>query len=155
MTLLVDGNVGEDTFGDLFGALATALPRPSFDLDRDRGISNLSHARDMKEPWCLAASDAEAPAGTLIKQYARRWTTEPSFRDRHQGPAFWDGNGRCTLQNRKARPAAADQRVREGAADYAGGQARAWGWTDAQVQHIKDAHTVPPGGMLYELIPNT
>ena len=30
------------------------------------------HARDMKEPWCLAASDAEAPAGTLIKQYARR-----------------------------------------------------------------------------------
>ena len=39
------------------------------------------HARDMKEPWCLAASDAEAPAGTLIKQYARRWTIEPSFRD--------------------------------------------------------------------------
>ena len=39
------------------------------------------HARDMKEPWCLAASDAEATAGTLIKQYARRWTIEPSFRD--------------------------------------------------------------------------
>jgi hypothetical protein len=39
------------------------------------------HARDMKEPWCLAASDAEAAAGTLIKQYARRWTIEPSFRD--------------------------------------------------------------------------
>jgi hypothetical protein len=39
------------------------------------------HARDMKEPWCLAASDAEAPAGTLIKHYARRWTIEPSFRD--------------------------------------------------------------------------
>ena len=39
------------------------------------------HARDMKEPWCLAASDAEAPAGTLIKQYSRRWTIEPSFRD--------------------------------------------------------------------------
>ena len=39
------------------------------------------HARDMKEPWCLAASDAEAPAGTLIKQYAKRWTIEPSFRD--------------------------------------------------------------------------
>jgi hypothetical protein len=29
----------------------------------------------------LAASDAEAPAGTLIKLYARRWTIEPSFRD--------------------------------------------------------------------------
>jgi hypothetical protein len=39
------------------------------------------HARDMKEPWCLAASDADAPAGTLIKHYARRWTIEPSFRD--------------------------------------------------------------------------
>jgi hypothetical protein len=30
----------------------------------------------MKEAWCLAASDAEAPAGTLIKQYARRWTID-------------------------------------------------------------------------------
>jgi hypothetical protein len=39
------------------------------------------HARDMKEPWCLAASDAEAPAGTLVRQYSRRWTIEPSFRD--------------------------------------------------------------------------
>src|ERR1700735_800293 len=41
------------------------------------------HAREMKEPWCLAASDAETPAGTLIKQYARRWTIAPSFRDTH------------------------------------------------------------------------
>ncbi|MCW8308855.1 IS4 family transposase [Acidiphilium sp. PA] len=39
------------------------------------------HARDMKEPWCLASSDAAASAGTLIKQYSRRWTIEPSFRD--------------------------------------------------------------------------
>ena len=39
------------------------------------------HARDMKEPWCLAACDPEVPAGTLIKHYARRWTIEPSFRD--------------------------------------------------------------------------
>jgi Transposase DDE domain len=39
------------------------------------------HARDMKEPWCLATSDAEASAATLIKQYSRRWTIEPSFRD--------------------------------------------------------------------------
>src|SRR5580704_5423183 len=34
------------------------------------------HAREMKEPWCLAASDAETPAGTLIKQYARRRDTK-------------------------------------------------------------------------------
>jgi hypothetical protein len=39
------------------------------------------HARDMKEPWCLAASDAEAPTAKLIKYYAKRWTIEPSFRD--------------------------------------------------------------------------
>jgi hypothetical protein len=39
------------------------------------------HARDMKEPWCLATSNAEASAATLIKQYSRRWTIEPSFRD--------------------------------------------------------------------------
>lgn len=39
------------------------------------------HARNMKEPWCLAASDAEASAATLIKLYSRRWTIEPSFRD--------------------------------------------------------------------------
>jgi hypothetical protein len=36
------------------------------------GVVVCVHARDMKEPWCLAASDADAPAGTLIKQYARR-----------------------------------------------------------------------------------
>ena len=39
------------------------------------------HARDMKEPWCLAASDAEVTAATLINHYAKRWTIEPSFRD--------------------------------------------------------------------------
>ncbi len=39
------------------------------------------HARDMKDPWSLASSDAVASAGTLIKQYSRRWTIEPSFRD--------------------------------------------------------------------------
>lgn len=45
------------------------------------------NARDMKEPWCLEASDAAAPAGALIKQYARRWTIEPSFRDILRIPA--------------------------------------------------------------------
>lgn len=38
-------------------------------------------ARAMKEPWCLAASDAEASAATLVNHYARRWTIEPAFRD--------------------------------------------------------------------------
>jgi hypothetical protein len=39
------------------------------------------HARAMKEPWCLAASDAEAPTAMLVNHYAKRWTIEPNFRD--------------------------------------------------------------------------
>jgi hypothetical protein len=39
------------------------------------------HAKGMKEPWCLAASDREAAAAVLVNQYARRWTIEPHFRD--------------------------------------------------------------------------
>ena len=39
------------------------------------------HAKGMKEPWCLAASDPEASAAMLVNHYARRWTIEPQFRD--------------------------------------------------------------------------
>ncbi len=39
------------------------------------------HARDMKEPWCLATSERDATATMLINHYARRWTIEPQFRD--------------------------------------------------------------------------
>ena len=39
------------------------------------------HAKAMKDPWCLAASDPEASAATLVNHYARRWTIEPQFRD--------------------------------------------------------------------------
>lgn len=39
------------------------------------------HAKDMKEPWCLASSERDATAATLINHYARRWTIEPQFRD--------------------------------------------------------------------------
>jgi Transposase DDE domain len=38
-------------------------------------------AKGMKEPWCLASSDREASAATLVNHYARRWTIEPQFRD--------------------------------------------------------------------------
>ncbi len=36
---------------------------------------------DMKEPWCLVASDREAKARTLVGYYAKRWGIETSFRD--------------------------------------------------------------------------
>ena len=39
------------------------------------------HARDMKEPWCLAASKGEASARVIMNYYAKRWTIEPNFRD--------------------------------------------------------------------------
>lgn len=39
------------------------------------------HAKNMKDAWCLAASDANATAREIMDQYAKRWTIEPSFRD--------------------------------------------------------------------------
>ncbi|MBY0432032.1 MAG: transposase, partial [Rhodospirillales bacterium] len=39
------------------------------------------HAKDMKEPWCLAASNAAATTPEIVNLYAKRWTIEPSFRD--------------------------------------------------------------------------
>jgi hypothetical protein len=38
-------------------------------------------ARNMKEAWCLAASNAEATAREILNLYAKRWTIEPAFRD--------------------------------------------------------------------------
>ena len=39
------------------------------------------HAKDIKEPWCLATSERDATAATLINHYSKRWTIEPQFRD--------------------------------------------------------------------------
>ena len=39
------------------------------------------HAKNMKEPWCLAASGGEASARKIMDYYAKRWTIEPNFRD--------------------------------------------------------------------------
>lgn len=39
------------------------------------------HAKDMKEPWCLATNLKDTSAQTLIKYYGKRWSIEPSFRD--------------------------------------------------------------------------
>src|SRR6202451_1632177 len=38
-------------------------------------------AKNMKEPWCLAASDGEASVRKIMDYYAKRWTIEPNFRD--------------------------------------------------------------------------
>jgi len=39
------------------------------------------HAKGMKEPWCLVASNGEATSREITNLYAKRWTIEPSFRD--------------------------------------------------------------------------
>ena len=38
-------------------------------------------AKQMKEAWCLAASNAGASAREIMNYYAKRWTIEPGFRD--------------------------------------------------------------------------
>lgn len=63
------------------------------------GAVGCVHARRTKEPWCLAASDAEAPCGALIRQYARRWTIEPSFRDT-KDPRFGMGMAEIRIAER-------------------------------------------------------
>src|SRR5487761_2171861 len=39
------------------------------------------HAKDMKEPWCLAASTTTQTAKQLMTTYAKRWGIESGFRD--------------------------------------------------------------------------
>jgi Transposase DDE domain len=41
----------------------------------------LVHARNMKEPWCLATSLADKTAAEIVKLYGRRFTIEETFRD--------------------------------------------------------------------------
>lgn len=41
----------------------------------------LVHARDMKEPWCLATSLSASKASEVVKKYGRRFTIEETFRD--------------------------------------------------------------------------
>src|SRR5271165_3409836 len=64
---------GEGRRGD---APPAKQPRPSSTL-----LVVCVKARDMKEAWCLAASNAEASAREIINYYAKRWTIEPGFRD--------------------------------------------------------------------------
>ncbi len=37
--------------------------------------------KDMRQPWCLAASSPDEPARALINLYAKRWSVECGFRD--------------------------------------------------------------------------
>jgi hypothetical protein len=50
-------------------------------LKRDVPAVVCVHAKAMKEPWCIAASDREGSAREIVNHYAKRWTIEPQFRD--------------------------------------------------------------------------
>lgn len=41
----------------------------------------LVHARNMKEPWCIATSLSSKTASEVVKLYGRRFTIEETFRD--------------------------------------------------------------------------
>jgi len=40
-----------------------------------------THAKGMKNPWCLASSRMDLPGSRLIKLYGKRWEIETGFRD--------------------------------------------------------------------------
>jgi hypothetical protein len=53
------------------------LTREGFEV----GATVHVHAKRMKEPWHLAASDGTKSAREIMDLYSKRWTIEPSFRD--------------------------------------------------------------------------
>lgn len=45
------------------------------------GAAICVHAKGMKGPWCIVASDSKISTREAINCYAKRWTIEPTFRD--------------------------------------------------------------------------
>jgi hypothetical protein len=60
------------------------------------------HAKDMKEPWCLAASQNDDTTKNLLNKYAKRWGTECSFRD-NKDPRFGMGMGQIRMASPERR----------------------------------------------------
>ena len=77
------------------------------------------HARDMKEPWCLATSDAAAPVGTGDQAIFAALDHRAQL-PRHQGSALRHGDVRDPHRRPGATgPSAAHQCLRHGAAHHA------------------------------------
>ena len=116
------------------------------------------HAKGMKEPWCLAASDRQAAPAVLVNHYSRRWTIEPQFRDT-KDLRF----GMGLSATRISEPMRRDRLLLVSAFAMAllniawRGRRRPRHGPAAQVQHQQDPHAfaVPRQGcMLDQLIPN-
>jgi len=105
------------------------------------------HARDMKEPWCLATSERDATAATLVNHYSKRWTIEPQFRDT-KDLRFGMGLSSTRIGEPAPRSPAADQRLCHRVADAARCRRRKpRHGSPSEVQHQQDANAfaVPPG----------
>lgn len=114
-------------------------------------------AKDMKEPWCLVASDREAKAKTLMGYYGRRWGIEASFRDIKD---LRFGMGMASL--RISRPERRDRLLLLSALAIAllsllGAAGEALGydrWLKANTVKRRTHSLFRQGLMLYEHIPN-
>jgi Transposase DDE domain len=64
------------------GGRARVLRGAAVTAERYRvGTAVCVRDKDMRHPWCLAASGTDEPARALINLYAKRWSIECGFRD--------------------------------------------------------------------------
>jgi len=83
--ILVENAAGETrTAGEWVasGGRALMMRGPKVTADKaDVPAVVLVHARNMKEPWCIATSLSGKTASEVVKLYGRRFTIEETFRD--------------------------------------------------------------------------
>lgn len=60
------------------------------------------HAKNMKEPWCLATTLADQGAGAVVKLYGKRFTIEETFRD-EKDPRFGMGLSQARVKSPERR----------------------------------------------------
>lgn len=79
--------------------------------------------REMKQPWCLVASDGEVSTSTLIRYYAKRWGRDELSGP--EGPQVRDGVGsHADIESGTAEPDAAAECPSHCVAEPAGGCGR-------------------------------
>ena len=83
--ILVENQMGETkTAGEWLSARgrATMIRHAKVTADKANVPAVVTvHAKNMKQPWCLATSLSEKTASDIVKLYARRFTIEETFRD--------------------------------------------------------------------------
>jgi Transposase DDE domain len=60
------------------------------------------HAKNMREPWCLATTLADQAAGAVVKLYGKRFTIEETFRD-EKDPRFGMGLSQARVKSAERR----------------------------------------------------